>query len=129
MRTPILRCLAAMVIGALIMTACKKPEASTTTTGSAVAGAAKKTQIVYIPKNTGNPYFDGIIEGFKRGSTELGASFDTAAPAQPDPTAQIPFIKDQIQRGANIICISPNSPDALNAVFDDARAKGVKIIV
>jgi rhamnose transport system substrate-binding protein len=37
-------------------------------------------------------------------------------------------VKDQIQRRANVICISPNSPDALNAVFDDARARGIHVI-
>jgi rhamnose transport system substrate-binding protein len=87
-----------------------------------------KVRIVYIPKNTGNPYFDGIVSGFEKGAKELGADFSTTAPAQADPTAQISFIKDEIQRGANVICITPNSVDALNSVFDEARAKGVKIL-
>src|SRR5437870_7041115 len=43
-------------------------------------------------------------------------------------SSQIPFIKDQVQRGVNVICLSPNSPDALNQVCDDARARGIKVI-
>ena len=27
------------------------------------SGAFAKTEVVYIPKNTGNPYFDSIIKG------------------------------------------------------------------
>jgi rhamnose transport system substrate-binding protein len=118
-----------------------KPEGADTASGTTTAtpaapgagassGAASgtKARIVFIPKNTGNPYFDGISQGMEKGCKELGAEYSTTAPAQPDPTAQISFIKDEIQRGANVICISPNSVDALNAVFDEARKKGVRII-
>ncbi len=34
--------------------------------------AGKTLRIVYIPKNTGNPYFDSIINGFKKAADELG---------------------------------------------------------
>lgn len=94
--------------------------------GASLTG--KKVRIVYIPKNTGNPYFDGIVSGMEKGAKELGADFSTTAPSQADPTAQISFIKDEVQRGANIICITPNSVDALNGVLDEARAKGVKVL-
>ncbi len=99
----------------------------------AAAGAEAKTaadlDIVYIPKNTGNPYFDSIIGGFKKASEELGFSFTTVAPATAEATSQIPFIKTQIQRGVDVIAISPNSPDALNQVFKQAMDKGIKIII
>lgn len=94
----------------------------------AEGGSGGKLRIVYIPKNTGNPYFDGIVQGFQKGCQEQGVDFDTTAPAQPDPTAQISFIEDEIQRGAKVICITPNSVDALNKTFDEARKKGVKIL-
>ena len=104
------------------------PGAAAAPKGAATPASAGKIRIVYIPKNTGNPYFDGIVSGFEKGAKESGVEFSTTAPAQPDPTAQISFIKDEIQRGANVICITPNSVDALNPVFDEARAKGVKIL-
>ena len=52
---------AAAIIG---LAGCGKPSS---TGGSADGGtpAGKKFKIVYIPKNTGNPYFDDIINGFK----------------------------------------------------------------
>lgn len=95
--------------------------------GSALA--ADPVKIVYIPKNTGNPYFDSIIKGFEDGCKALGCEFTTVAPATPDATSQIPFVTAQIQRGVNVIAISPNSPDALNQIFDRARSRGVKILV
>jgi rhamnose transport system substrate-binding protein len=95
----------------------------------AKASDATALRVVYIPKNSGNPYFNSIVERMREACKELGVSFVDTAPATPEATSQIPFIKDQIQRGVNVICISPNSPDALNKVFDDARARGIKIIV
>lgn len=119
------------ILGVLV--GCKpddKPteNAASPTGAGSMAPSAEKVRIVYIPKNTGNPYFDGIVSGFEKGTQELGVEFATTAPAQPDPTAQISFIKDEIQRGASVICITPNSVDALNPAFDEARAKGVKIL-
>jgi rhamnose transport system substrate-binding protein len=93
------------------------------------ASAADKVKIVYIPKNTGNPYFDSIIKGFEDGCKKLGCEFTTVAPASAEATSQIPFVTAQIQRGVDVIAISPNSPDALNAVFDKARAKKIKILI
>lgn len=89
--------------------------------------AADKTSIVYIPKNTGNPYFDSLVQGFVDGCEKAGCTFTTAAPATAEATSQIPFITAQTQRGVNVIAISPNSPDALDQVFDRARAKGTLV--
>lgn len=97
-------------------------------TGSA-ASAADPVKIVYIPKNTGNPYFDSIIKGFEDGCKTLGCEFTTVAPASAEATSQIPFVTAQVQRGVDVIAISPNSPDALNQVFDRARAKGIRILI
>lgn len=85
-------------------------------------------RIVYIPKNTGNPYFDPMIDGFRKAAEELGAEFDTVAPATADATSQLPLIKDQVQRGVNVLALSPNSPDALNPALRDAMNRGITVI-
>ncbi len=90
---------------------------------------AEDLEIVYIPKNTGNPYFDSIIGGFEKAAGELGFNFTTVAPATAEATSQLPFIRTQIQRGVDVIAISPNSPDALNRVFEQAMNEGIKVIV
>lgn len=93
-----------------------------------VARAADKVSIVYIPKNTGNPYFDSLEQGFRDGCAKIGCDFTEAAPATAEATSQIPFITAQTQRGVNVIAISPNSPDAMNQVLDRARDKGVLVL-
>lgn len=105
-------------------------QATTTSTGTTptATSAGPKLRIVYIPKNTGNPYFTEVEKGFKEAAAELNADFVSTAPATADTTSQIPTIKEQIQRGVDVIAISPNSPDALNAVLDQAKAKGITVI-
>jgi len=92
-------------------------------------GEGAAVSIVYIPKNTGNPYFDSIIRGFEQACLALGCEFTTTAPATAEATSQIPFVEEQIQRGVDVIAISPNSPDALNEVFDRAREAGITVLI
>src|SRR5688500_18955619 len=95
-------------------------------------GAARKPgdtiRMVYTPKNTGNPYFDPMIDGFRKAAEELGAEFETVAPATADATSQLSIIKDQVQRGVDVLALSPNSPDALNPALRDAMNRGVTVI-
>jgi rhamnose transport system substrate-binding protein len=88
-----------------------------------------KTDIVYISKNVGNPYFVPLEDGFQTACKTLSMSFVSIDPPSPDATSQIPLIKAQVQNNAKVICISPNSVDALNQTCDDARAKGIKVIM
>jgi rhamnose transport system substrate-binding protein len=98
--------------------------------GLATAAAAQDDplSIVYIGKNTGNPYFDSITGGFEDACAELGCEFEFVAPATAEATSQIPFIEAQIQRGVEVIAIAPNSPDALNQVLQQARDAGILVL-
>jgi rhamnose transport system substrate-binding protein len=68
------------------------------------------------------------MAGFKDAATEAGFTAEFIAPDASDATSQIRIIKDQIQRGAKAIALSPNSPDALNAVLDEATSKGIPVV-
>ena len=94
-----------------------------------VESTAVDMEIVFIPKNTGNPYFDSIDAGFQAAAAELGFEYSTTAPATPEATSQIPFVKTQIQRGVDVIAIAPNSPDALNEVFQEAMDAGILVFI
>jgi len=98
------------------------------------AAGAKETKkegsfsVAYIPITSGIPYFDPIIEGMKESVELNGGIFSMIAPSEVTPTSQIPLIKTQIQKKVDVICISPNSVDALNPTLDEARAKGIVVI-
>ena len=92
------------------------------------AYAQDPLSIVYIGKNTGNPYFDSITGGFVDACKEIGCEFEFVAPATAEATSQIPFIEAQIQRGVDVIAIAPNSPDALNQALQSAKDAGILIL-
>lgn len=96
--------------------------------GSSGVMAQDETEIVFVGKNTGNPYFDSLTQGFVDACEVIACNFEFVAPATAEATSQIPFIEAQIQRGVDVIAISPNSPDALNQVFDSAREQGITIL-
>lgn len=112
----------------LISWSCKKPEESTTNSPAAGPATASNLKIVYIPKNTGNPYFTDVIKGFEEAAAQGGFDFTTTGPSSAEATSQIPFIKEQIQRKVDVIALTPNSPDALNPVLDEAKAAGIVVI-
>lgn len=88
-----------------------------------------RMEITFIPKNTGNPYFDTIDKGFQDASEMLDFRYSTTAPATPEATSQIPFVQTQIQRGVDVIAIAANSPDALNEVFQEAMDEGIIVMI
>jgi rhamnose transport system substrate-binding protein len=115
-----MRTTAALAIAALALAGCGPSQ--TTSNG------AEATTLVFVPKSSGNPFFNQLGAGFEETSDDYGFAFDTQAPATADATSQISVIKDQVQRGADIIVISANSPDALNEALDQAREKGVTVL-
>lgn len=85
--------------------------------------------VVFVPYNSGNPYYDPIFAGLKDAVTEYGGTFEVAASDNPDPTGQIPIIRAQIQNKVDCIAVDPTSVDALNEVFTEARDAGIKVIL
>ncbi len=119
-----------LALGALLLVGCNSGasnETSTSTTSSSTESGAK-LKVVFIPKNTGNPYFKPLGAGIEEASKELGFDYQEQGPATGDATSQLPIIKDQIQRKVDVIIIAANSPDALNEVLDDAKAKGIVVV-
>lgn len=123
------RFLLLLSIAALAAAGCQREtEQPSTTTGTAPAAGGQKLKIVYIPKNTGNPYFNEVVRGFEETAKAQGCDFTTTAPSTADATSQVPLIKEQIQRKVDVIAISANSPDALNTVLDEAKQAGILVI-
>jgi rhamnose transport system substrate-binding protein len=96
--------------------------------GSSSGGSDSDIKVVFIPKNTGNPYFDQVTAGLKDASKTDQIDLDVQGPAEGSATSQLPNIKDAAQAGAKAIVISSNSPDALDQELDSAHGKGIAII-
>ena len=73
---------------------------------------AGKAKYAIIFKNTGNPYGEKEMEGFKNAVEELGAEAILKAPDQPTAEAQIAMIEELIAQKVAVIAMVGNDKDA-----------------
>jgi len=78
-------------------------------------------------KNTGNPYGDKQMAGFKTGIEEQGYKAILRAPDQPTAEAQIAIIQQLIAQKVAGICIVGNDFDALQPILQQAMKAGIKV--
>jgi rhamnose transport system substrate-binding protein len=100
----------------------------TSEVASAEASGSEVINVLFIPYNTGNPYFDRLGFGMEEEAGILGGSYSTDGPALAGPTAQLPFISDGLARGVNVIGIYANDPAAMTPQLSAARAEGVAVL-
>lgn len=97
------------------------------TSGKSDAGAAgKKFAIIF--KNTGNPYGEKQMEGFKIAIEELGGTAILKAPDQPTAEAQIQMIEELISQKVAAIAMVANDADALQPALEKAMKAGIKVL-
>ncbi|HZG85442.1 rhamnose ABC transporter substrate-binding protein [Paenibacillus sp.] len=95
--------------------------------GSDAGGGAKKKYAI-IFKNTGNPYGEKMMEGFKNAIEEGGGEAILKAPDQPTAEAQIQIIEELIAQKVDAIAIAANDPDALEPALKRAMDRGIKVL-
>jgi len=89
--------------------------------------AADKPKYAIVFKNTGNPYGEKQLEGFKVGIEEQGYEAILRAPELPTAEAQIQIIEQLIAQRVAAICIVGNDYDALQPVLTKASKAGIKV--
>src|SRR5262245_5698033 len=90
--------------------------------------STEPVSIAFISRIAENPYFNSLIGGFSAACKTLGNPFTAEAPDTADPRAQLPLVAAQIERKVNVIAITPNSPTALNELFDKARRQNILVL-
>lgn len=94
---------------------------------SSIYGVAPK-RYAMIFKNTGNPYGEKQMDGFKTAVEECGAQAILKAPDQPTVEAQIQMIEELIAQKVDVIAITGNDRDALQPVLTKAMKSGIKVL-
>lgn len=127
--------LGATALVAIGLAGCSTPTSnsteSTSTESDASADAtagAEVIEVVYIPKNLGNPYFDNIVAGLEEAAPDLNMTIEVVGPAQAGATDQIQYIDAAIQQQVDAILISPNDADALVPSLKRAMEAGIAVI-
>ena len=95
---------------------------------STPVAAAGKAKYAIIVKNTGNPYNEKEMEGYKKAIEEIGGETILKAPDQPTAEAQIQMIQELIAQKVVSIAIAGNDPDALQPALKKAMDAGIKVI-
>lgn len=99
----------------------------TSETGNSDSGGeAGRFAIIF--KNTGNPYGEKMMEGYKTAVEELGHTAILRAPDQPTAEAQIQIIEELISQKVDVIALSANDPDALQPALQKAMNAGIKVL-
>jgi rhamnose transport system substrate-binding protein len=119
---------ATSIVAAVLLFGCSSGGADKGASAPGSNSGSSRLKVVFIPKSSGNTYFDEIDRGFQDASKQFGFDYKLQAPGTADATSQVPIVTDQIQNGVNVIAISANSPDALDSVLDQARSKGIVVI-
>lgn len=93
---------------ALVATGCAATSDDASSTDS--AGGDSPGSIVFLPKQLNNPYTDVVLGGGDAASKEIGFDASTLGPLEASASAQVPFIEQATQEGANVIVIAANDP-------------------
>ncbi|GAB6902259.1 rhamnose ABC transporter substrate-binding protein [Kineosporia succinea] len=112
---------------ALALTGCSKADTGSSSDGE-TGSAAKELNVVFIPKNLGNPYFDASDKGGKAAVEALGGTFSEVGPQEASPDAQVQYINTAAQQHASAIVISANDPKAVGSALTQAKQGGTKVV-
>ena len=104
--------------------------ASTAATGesAAVKATGDKPTIAFVPKVMGQAWWDYVQKSVESWSSEAGIDVIYKGPTEIDAAAQVQIMTDLVNQGVDILCFSPNDPDACEAICKQARDKGIIVI-
>ncbi|QMV42723.1 rhamnose ABC transporter substrate-binding protein [Cohnella cholangitidis] len=108
--------------------ASSSPQASSSESAAPSGDAGGKKKFAIIFKNTGNPYGEKEMEGYKKAIEELGYEAILKAPDQPTAEAQITMIDELISQKVDALAIVGNDPDALQPALEKAMNAGIKVL-
>lgn len=97
--------------------------------GAAAAVAAPKDiSVVFIPKLTGNMFFESAAEGALAMAKEVG--FECKYDGSPEASVanQVQIINSAVNQGFNAISISSLSPTGLSQALQNAKKRGVHVV-
>jgi AI-2 transport system substrate-binding protein len=113
-------CAAALVLGS-----CDKSSSKNSSTAS--RGAAGDITIVFVPKVTGNAFFESANKGAQAYAAKHGFKVLYEGSPEADVAKQIAVIEGAIERKVDGICISSLDATALDQALKKALAAGIKV--
>ncbi len=94
----------------------------------AEAAMGEGMNLVFVPKNLGNPYFDAANSGAQEAAAELGVTVTYQGSATADATEQIQLLNSLIAQKVGGLAISANDADALVPTGKAAMEAGIPVV-
>jgi rhamnose transport system substrate-binding protein len=119
-----------IVLLSSILVACSQgaPQSGSSTNDEGGEDSGGKPKYAFVFKNTGNPYGEKMMDGFKSAVEELGGEVILRSPDQPTAEGQIQIIEQLITQKVAAIAIAGNDQDALEPVLKKAMSQGIKVL-
>lgn len=92
-----------------------------------VSSQAGEITVVFIPKLTGNAFFEAANDGAQTYAAEHGFSVNYVGSPEASADAQIAIVRNAIEDHADAICISSVDATALDDVLKEAMAAGIQV--
>jgi rhamnose transport system substrate-binding protein len=102
--------------------------AATTAAATTAAPTAAQLNVVFIPKQVNNPYFDVAAKGGQKAATELNGKFSQVGPQAANAAEQVPFIQTATTQKVSAIVISADDKDAIAPALKAAMSAGIKVV-
>ncbi len=96
--------------------------------GAVAVSAEENPTIAFVPKVTGQAWWDHVQENVEEWASENGIDVIYKGPTDTDAAAQVQIMTDLVNQGVDVLCFSPNDPDACEEICKEAMEKGIIVI-
>lgn len=117
-----------LVVVMLLLAACGGSTSTGGSTPTSGTGSGGTLNIVFLPKQINNPYFDTAASGGQQAAKDLNGQFNQVGPSTANAAAQVPFITTLIEQHVGAIVISGDDPNAVAPSLKQAMARGIKVV-
>lgn len=116
-----------MILSVLMMTVVLGG-CGTNSNGSGSTTESDNISVVFIPKLTGNAFFEAANDGAQEYAAAHGFAVEYSGSPEAVVSNQISVIEDAIERQVDAICISSLDATALDGVLKEAITAGIKVV-
>lgn len=116
-----------MVMSIAALAGCTATTKAPGTSSTATSSKAKDITVTFIPKLTGNAFFESANKGAQKYAAKWGFKVDYEGDAAASAAAQVAVINKAVQQGTDAICISSVDAAGIKDALKNAAKAGITV--